>query len=124
LERCARYFLLEDGHVRVIPEFLHPKLRHYIYDIYSGIDYTFDLTQPFGKRVVQLDYHGKPVTDNQKLTVTLNHYRAGGGGNYPMYSTNKIIRRLPTDMTVLIADYFANHPVVNATQPDNFKVRY
>jgi len=124
LERCARYFLLENGRIRVNPEFLHPKLRHYIYDIYSGIDYAFDLTQPFGKRVVQLDYHGKPVTDEQKLTVTLNHYRAGGGGNYPMYNTTKIIRRLPTDMTVLIADYFASHPVVNATKPDNFKVHY
>ncbi|ARK35531.1 bifunctional metallophosphatase/5'-nucleotidase [Lactiplantibacillus plantarum] len=124
LERCASYFLLQDGHVRVNPEFMHPKLRHYVYDIYSGIDYTFDLTKPFGQRVVQLDYHGAPVTADQKLTVTLNHYRAGGGGNYPMYQTAKIIRRLPTDMTVLIADYFAQHPVVNATQPTNFQVHY
>ncbi|MBP5845512.1 5'-nucleotidase C-terminal domain-containing protein, partial [Lactiplantibacillus plantarum] len=87
LERCASYFLLQDGHVRVNPEFMHPKLRHYVYDIYSGIDYTFDLTKPFGQRVVQLDYHGAQVTADQKLTVTLNHYRAGGGGNYPMYQT-------------------------------------
>ncbi|MFC6181755.1 bifunctional metallophosphatase/5'-nucleotidase [Lactiplantibacillus daowaiensis] len=124
LERCASYFLLQDGHVIVNPEFLNPKLRHYIYDIYSGIDYTFDLTQPIGHRVVQLDYHGQPVQPAQALTVTLNHYRAGGGGNYPMYQTAKIQHQLPTDMTVLIADYFAKHPVVTATQPTNFKVHY
>lgn len=124
LERCARYFLLRDGHVIVNPEFLKPKLRHYVYDIYSGIDYTFDLAKPFGQRVVQLDYHGQAVRPDQELTVTLNHYRAGGGGNYPMYRTDKIERRLPTDMTVLIADYFAQHPVVNAVQPTNFNVRF
>ncbi|MFD1420595.1 bifunctional metallophosphatase/5'-nucleotidase [Lactiplantibacillus songbeiensis] len=124
LERCASYFLLQDSHVIVNPEFLKPKLRHYVYDIYSGIDYTFDLTRPMGQRVVQLDYHGQAVTPEQPLTVTLNHYRAGGGGNYPMFSTTKIQRQLPTDMTVLIADYFAKHPVVTATQPTNFKVKY
>lgn len=124
LERCASYFLLQHGQVIVNPDYLKPKLRHYIYDVYSGIDYTFDLTQPIGHRVVQLDYHGTAVTPDQKLTVTLNHYRAGGGGNYPMFSTHKIQRQLATDMTVLIADYFAAHPVVTATQPLNFKVRY
>ncbi|CAM3042408.1 bifunctional metallophosphatase/5'-nucleotidase [Lactiplantibacillus plajomi] len=124
LERCASYFLLVNGRVSVNPEFLHPKLRHYVYDIYSGIDYTFDLTRPIGQRVVRLDYHGKPVAPEQRLTVTLNHYRAGGGGNYPMYTTEKIDRRLPTDMTVLIAEYFATHPVVNAVQPTNFNVEY
>ncbi|ETY73060.1 2', 3'-cyclic nucleotide 2'-phosphodiesterase [Lactiplantibacillus fabifermentans T30PCM01] len=124
LERCASYFLLKDGHVIVNPEFLKPKLRHYIYDIYSGIDYTFDLTRPLGDRVVQLDYHGHAVQPDEPLTVTLNHYRAGGGGNYPMYGTEKIDHQLPTDMTVLIADYFATHPVVDATQPTNFNVRY
>ncbi|VDG21314.1 bifunctional metallophosphatase/5'-nucleotidase [Lactiplantibacillus mudanjiangensis] len=124
LERCAGYFLLKDGHVIVNPEFLHPKLRHYIYDVYSGVDYTFDLTRPLGQRVVQLDYHGQAIQPDQPLTVTLNHYRAGGGGNYPMYNTTKIDRQLSTDMTVLIADYFAKHPVVTATQPTNFKVIY
>jgi len=49
---------------------------------------------------------------------------AGGGGNYPMFGTEKIDRQLSTDMTVLIADYFAEHPVVTATQPTNFKVTY
>lgn len=124
LERCASYFLLIAGKVIVNPEFLKPKLRHYIYDIYSGIDYTFDLTRPIGDRVVQLDYHDAPVQPDQSLTVTLNHYRAGGGGNYPMFGTEKIDRQLSTDMTVLIADYFAEHPVVTATQPTNFKVTY
>ncbi|AVK63960.1 bifunctional metallophosphatase/5'-nucleotidase [Lactobacillus sp. CBA3606] len=124
LERCASYFLLQAGQVIVNPEFLKPKLRHYIYDIYSGIDYTFDLTRPIGQRVVQLDYHGQPVQPDQPLTVTLNHYRAGGGGNYPMYSRDKITRQLSIDMTVLIADYFAENPVVTARQPTNFKVLY
>ncbi|MFB9768972.1 bifunctional metallophosphatase/5'-nucleotidase [Lactiplantibacillus modestisalitolerans] len=124
LERCASYFILKDGQVQVNPAFLKPKLRHYVYDIYSGIDYRFDLTKPFGQRVVQLDYHGQPVQPDQQLTVTLNHYRAGGGGNYPMYQTDKIERQLSTDMTVLIADYFAEHPVVTASQPTNFTVSY
>jgi len=41
-----------------------------------------------------------------------------------MYGTAKIDHQLPTDMTVLIADYFAEHPVVTANQPTNFNVKY
>ena len=54
LERCASYLELADGKPVISDRFLKPKIEHYNYDFYAGIDYAFDLRRPLGDRVVRL----------------------------------------------------------------------
>lgn len=125
LERCASFFdLAADGTVHVNPAFTTPKMQLYNYDFYSGLDYTFDLRQPTGQRVVQLNYHGQAVQPNQVLTVAVNQYRGNGGGDYPMFNATKIIREINVDLPELIRTYLAAHPVVTGVQPTNLKVKF
>ena len=67
-------------------------------------------------------YHGKDIQPTDELEITLNQYRAVGGGNYPMYTADKIIREVQIDMSELIADYLVKHPLIKATTNQNFKV--
>lgn len=122
LERCASFFTLVEGTVQVAPAFTTPKLALYNYDIYSGIDYQFDLTQPVGQRVTQLEYHGQPIQPDQRLDVAMNQYRGNGGGDYPMFTPAKVIREVNTDMAEVIRQYFAAHPVVTGQPQTNFTV--
>ncbi|MFC6289994.1 bifunctional metallophosphatase/5'-nucleotidase [Levilactobacillus angrenensis] len=122
LERCASFFTVVAGQVQVAPAFTTPKLALYNYDIYSGIAYHFDLTQPVGQRVTQLVYHGHPVQPEQTLDVAMNQYRGNGGGDYPMFAPAKVIREINTDMAELIRQYFAAHPVVTGQPQTNFTV--
>lgn len=123
LERCASFWLLNaEGKVTVNSAFTTPKLQLYNYDFYSGLDYTFDLHQPIGQRVVRLDYHGIPVQPDQMLSVAVNQYRGNGGGDYPMFSAKKITREVNVDLPELIMTYFEQHPVVLGQQPTNFKI--
>lgn len=119
LERNASYFTVVEGELQVSPAFMIPKVEHYNYDYWSGIEYAFNLHQPVGKRLTKLRYHGHDVTDDEQLTVAVNQYRAGGGGDYPMFSTAKIVQENPADITDLIADYFASHDEVVAHAPNN-----
>ncbi|MGI6024810.1 MAG: 5'-nucleotidase C-terminal domain-containing protein, partial [Pediococcus parvulus] len=124
LERCASFFMVDSkGQVAVSAKFREPKLQLYNYDIYSGINYAFDLTKPENQRVIALSYHGKPVHDDQKLEVTLNQYRGIGGGDYQMFAASKIVREVQIDMTELISDYFAKHPVVQAIHEENIRIK-
>jgi len=123
LEQNAEYFSLEDGHLIVTPRFEKPKPQHYNYDMYEGIDYTLDIRQPVGSRVTTLRYHGQPVTETATYEVVVNQYRAGGGGNFPMFDTDKIVRENQKDMTELIADYLLQHPVIQATANHNFQIK-
>ncbi len=125
LERCARFFDIDDeGQLIISKEFSVPFIQYYNYDIYSGIEYTMDIRKPPGERIVTLHYHDKPVRADDTLRIVMNNYRAIGGGQYPMYHKDKIVRDIQIDMTDLMVDYIIRHPVIEAQSCQSFKVIY
>lgn len=123
LEQTATYFIIEEGKVVFNPKYIEPKPQYYNYDMYEGIDYTIDLTQPMGQRLVELSYKGQSVQDSDSLQVVMNQYRGVGGGNYQMFTVDKIIKEIPVDMTELISDYLRKNPKINAEVNHNFTIK-
>ncbi|SES72396.1 2',3'-cyclic-nucleotide 2'-phosphodiesterase / 3'-nucleotidase [Enterococcus malodoratus] len=122
LEQTANYLAVEDGKIVFNPAFIQPKPQYYNYDMYEGIDYTIDMNQPAGHRITRLKFNALPITADQELEVVTNQYRAIGGGNYNMFSADKIVRKIQVDMTELIADYLKEHPIIKAEANHNFQV--
>jgi len=54
-------------------------------DTLDGADYALDPTRAEGQRVLFLRRDGKPVADDEVLTVAINSYRAAGGGGYAVW---------------------------------------
>ena len=120
LERCASFFeLREDGSLQISAEFSTPKVELYNYDYYTGLDYTFDLHKPVGQRVGKIFHAGAELLDEQEVEVVLNQYRGIGGGDYPMFNVDKIVREYADDMPKLIIQYLQDHPKITAAQPHN-----
>ena len=109
LERCASY-LNED--LTIARDFLEPKVAHYNYDFFSGIEYTFDLSKPVGSRVVRLTREGKPLRGTYRLAM--NSYRATGVGGYDIYAQCKRVREIQKEISEMILDQFVQkgHVVV------------
>ena len=125
LEVNARYFVLDDnGQPTVNPAFLEPKVEHYNYDVWSGIDYTFDLRRREGERVIEVLVDGEPIELAGEYEVALNNYRAGGAGNFASFSLDKVVREVQRDTADLIGDYIMSHPDIKIDQPTNFHVIY
>lgn len=124
LERTASFFVVDEaGKVGVNPVFAEPKPQFYNYDLYAGIEYDLDLSQPIGERITRLEYQQRPIRATDSLEVVLNQYRAVGGGNYTMFSADKIVKEVQLDMTELIADYLAQHPTVKAYTDANMTIK-
>ena len=47
IEKSATYFVIEDGKVGINKDFLHPKVQHYNYDTFGGLEYKIDLSRDF-----------------------------------------------------------------------------
>ena len=110
LERCASYFeRREDGGLQVSQGFLKPKVEHYNYDYFSGIEVTMDVRKPLGQRVVSIRYQGQELSGEQSLTLCMNNYRASGTGGYECYRSCRKVRELSTDISELIMDYVLEH---------------
>lgn len=124
LERSAEYFALRtDGKVVVSPDFLEPKVQHYNYDIYSGIDYTIDLAKPKHKRVTINRLAGEHFDPAAKYLVAVSNYRGVGAGEYPMFQADKILFESTADMPSLIRDYIKATGRITAKPVTNLKVK-
>lgn len=124
IEQSATYFILDDdGNITVNPSFLSPKPQHYNYDMWEGIDYTIDVSKPFGSRVETIYYQGKPLHMESHYDVVLNNYRASGGGDFDMYKNKPVVKDIHEDMVTLISKYFNKHQTVQATVTENFVIK-
>jgi 2',3'-cyclic-nucleotide 2'-phosphodiesterase/3'-nucleotidase len=123
LEQSAEYFeLTPTGDVKVSSKFRDPKPSHYNYDMWEGITYKLNISRPIGKRVVQLEYEGKPLNLEASYDVVMNNYRAAGGGNYAMFQDKPVIKDIPTDVAELLAGYIMERGTIEASVNDNWEV--
>lgn len=106
LERCAQYFSLRpDGTLEVSQDFLKPKVEHYNYDYFAGIQVTMDIRNPVGSRVTSIRYQGQELPDGRELTLCMNNYRSSGTGGYPCFRDCPKVRQQQTEISELIMDY-------------------
>ena len=99
-----------------------PEYPDYLYDMFAGVDYEIDLSQPKGERIKNVMFKGEPLADDQVLTLAVNNYRYSSAlkaqsiisGTKEWESSNSI-----RDMIVA---YFAEHSPVAPTVDNNWKI--
>lgn len=119
LEKCATYFTMEEGKININPSFMNPKVEHYNYDVYAGIEYEIDVSKPFGQRITKLLFKDKQVKDTDVFTLAINNYRAIGGGDYTMFNDSKVITTIDKTTSELITEYLKRHPEIFITKLTN-----
>ena len=117
LEHSARYFL-------PCPEarcerLVNPDWPGFNFDMIRGVDYTLDLTRPWGERVVQLERDGQPVADDDVFTLALNNYRQSGGGAFPAVADAEVVYAGSESVRDLLTEALEREGTL--TLPDNFE---
>lgn len=117
LENAARYYLPCKGdcsHDRL----MSTKIAGFNYDMAQGVEYEIDLSQPEGQRVRNLKWKGKPLSDDQRLRIAVNNYRAGGSGGYSMFRGANVLWRSTEEIRDMMIDYYTSKKAL-PTAPDN-----
>jgi len=122
LEKCAEYFIVINGEIKVNPEYDSPKAQHFNYDMVDGIDYTLNISNPVGQRMTDLSYQGHPVKPEDQFSLVINNYRASGGGNFDMIVACPTVSEINTDMTEIMSQYLESHPELKLSHQNNIKV--
>jgi 2',3'-cyclic-nucleotide 2'-phosphodiesterase/3'-nucleotidase len=106
LEKAATRFNTIDPDKAEAQELVNAGFAGYNFDSVtsSELGYEIDLTQPPGKRIVNLRLRGAPLAEGQEFLVATNNYRASGGGSFPGLDGSKTVLAAPdASRDVLIA---------------------
>ena len=117
LEHAARYFK-EHQPGKTPLELIDEKIPAYNFDMAEGVTYQINLAKPFGQRIENLEFKGKPVMPTQKFRLATNSYRVNGGGGYTMYKNAPVVYRSSTEIRELIIDWVERHKKI-PTEPNN-----
>ena len=121
LEHSAKYFrAYEPG--KSPAELVDEKIPAYNFDIAEGVNYTLNLTKPFGQRIENLEFQGKPLAPTQKLKLATNNYRVNGGGGYSMYKGAPVVHRSSEEIRELIIDWVERNKTVPSEPTNNWKI--
>lgn len=117
LEHSAKYFRpYEPG--KSARDLVDEKIPSYNFDIAEGVTYDLNIAKPFGQRIENLQFHGKPLRPDQKLRLATNNYRVNGGGGYVMYKGAPVVYRSSQEIREMIIDWVERHKTI-PTDPDN-----
>ncbi len=117
LERSAGRFNRIDPAKREPQDLINRKFSGYNFDvIQGGLTYAIDVTQEYGKRIVELRYHDKPVNATQTFIVVTNNYRASGGGKFPGLDGSNIVISAPDANRDVLIDWIRQHKHLTRTQ--------
>jgi 2',3'-cyclic-nucleotide 2'-phosphodiesterase/3'-nucleotidase len=106
LEKSAERYNRIDPATSAPQELVNSAFAGFNADMLTDRDasYRIDVTQPVGRRIVDLRYQGRAVTAAQQFIVATNNYRASGGGNFPGLDGSKTVLAAPdASRDVLIA---------------------
>ena len=99
-----------------------PKLPSYNADQAYGVSYEVDLTKPVGQRIVNLQFHGKPLDPAQVLRVATNNYRYTGGGGYSVFKGLPVVFTSSDEIRQIVIDYLTRTKEIPAEAAGNWKM--
>lgn len=99
-----------------------PDVPGYLYDMFKGVEYKIDLSQPVGNRIKDVRFKGEPLQDDQVLVLAVNNYRYSSGlkalglveANRNWYSSQAIRE--------YIADYIQEQGVIYPEVSNNWEI--
>lgn len=122
LENAARFFETCPTPACDSGNLINSKVMGYNYDMAEGVTYEIDLRKPAGQRITNLMFKGKPLTDEQPLTIALNNYRAAGSGGYDMFKGAKILWQSNDAIRELLVEYYAKKKSFPTAPTNNWKI--
>lgn len=121
IKQAANYYTLENGEIVVDQSYISPKLKHYNYDMYWGLDYTVTICT--GENIVSdVTVKGTPIEDSKVYTMLVSNYRYNNRGDYPIYNEVKLLTESQDDAIEIILSYLSRNDKIVVEDTSSYTI--
>ena len=99
-----------------------PEYPDYLYDMFEGVDYEIDLSQPKGERIKNVTFKGEPLADDATLTLAVNNYRYSSALKAQGLVAGKKEWESSSSIRDMIVEYFAENSPAAPFVTGNWKI--
>ena len=99
-----------------------PEYPGYLYDMFAGVDYEIDLSKPKGERIVNVVFQGKPLADDQELTLAVNNYRYSSALKTVGLVAGNREWESAAPIRTLLVDYITEKGVISPEVDNNWRI--
>ncbi len=134
LEHSAGQFRRIDPNGPAVQALIDDRFRTYNFDTIDGVRYQIDVTQParydpegrlvapHARRIVNLEYRGRPLDDAARFIVVTNNYRAAGGGGFPGLDGRNIVVDSPDENREALVQYMRATETLDPAADGNWRI--
>lgn len=100
----------------------NPDKPGYLYDMFQGVDYEIDLSQPAGSRIKNVMFKGQPLKDDQVLKLAVNNYRYSSALKTQKIIAGKRDWESPNSIRDMIVAYIKEKGTIDPHCDHNWKI--
>lgn len=100
----------------------NPEKPGYLYDMFSGVDYEIDLSKPVGQRIKNVMFKGKPLANDQKLTLAVNNYRYSSALKAQKLVAGTKEWESPNSIRDMLVEYIKSKGTIAPKVDNNWKI--
>ena len=99
-----------------------PEYPGYLYDMFLGVDYEIDLSEPKGSRIKNVIYKGAPLQDDTELLLCVNNYRYSSALKGKGLVSGKKEWESSSSIRDMLVDYIKNNSPLEPEVANNWKI--
>ena len=88
---------------------------------FSGLEITYNLNKPVGKRVLEAKVNGKKIADNKTYTIACSGFLARGGDGYRWLKEGNSVKEKPQKLINVLISYVEERREIELPEVGRYK---
>ncbi len=122
IAQSLNYYTLINDQITINPNYINPKLKHYNYDMYWGVNYTAIIKQDENV-ICDVSVDGNQIDLEKDYTMLISNYRYNNREDFPIYNDVEFIEESQDDAVQIILDYLSNHEKIVVSNNCNYTIK-
>ncbi len=122
IKQACFYYTLNNDQIDIHPSYISPKLKHFNYDMYYGIEYTVQVTDT-DNLVTDVKVNGNDIELDKTYTMLVSNYRYNNRGDYPVYNDVKLLAESQDDAIEILLNYLSSSDTITVNGTINYTIK-